>query len=155
MPGRESTLAVRLGPLAEREFRLLFAGRVVSLAGTAIAPIALAFAVLDLTGSASDLGIVLAAGWMPQIVFLLIGGVWADRLPRNVVMVGSNLLSGAAQGGVAFLLLTGRAELWHLVALGVARGSPARSSSRPRRGSCRRRSLPDAFSRRTRCSACR
>ena len=122
MPGRESTLAVRLGPLAEREFRLLFAGRVVSLAGTAIAPIALAFAVLDLTGSASDLGIVLAAGWMPQIVFILVGGVWADRLPRNVVMVGSNLLSGAAQGGVAFLLLTGRAELWHLVALGVARG---------------------------------
>lgn len=122
MPGTESTLAVRLGPLAEREFRLLFAGRVVSLAGSAIAPIALAFAVLDLTGSASDLGLVLAAGWLPQIAFILVGGVWADRLPRNVVMVGSNLLSGAAQGGVALLLLTGRAELWHLVALGVARG---------------------------------
>lgn len=64
----------------------------------------------------------LAAGWMPQIVFILVGGVWADRLPRNVVMVGSNVLSGAAQGGVAVLLLTGNAELWHLVALGVARG---------------------------------
>ena len=122
MPDSPSTLSARLGPLAEREFRLLFAGRVVSLAGSAIAPIAIAFAVLDLTGSASDLGLVLAAGWMPQIVFILVGGVWADRLPRNVVMVGSNLLSGAAQGGVALLLLTGRAELWHLVALGVARG---------------------------------
>ncbi len=94
----------------------------MSLAGSAIAPIALAFAVLDLTGSASDLGLVLAAGWLPQIVFILVGGVWADRLPRNVVMVGSNLLSGAAQGGIALLLLAGRAELWHLVALTVARG---------------------------------
>src|SRR3990172_10792001 len=83
MPGTESTLAVRLGPLAEREFRLLFAGRVVSLAGSAIAPIPLPFSLLDLTGSASDLGIVLAAGWMPQIVFILVGGVWADRLPRH------------------------------------------------------------------------
>ena len=58
-------LAGRLGPLAERQFRLLFAGRTVSVLGNAIAPIALAFAVLDLTGSKSDLGFVLAARAMP------------------------------------------------------------------------------------------
>lgn len=120
--GEKLPLPEALGALAEREFRLLFAGRVVSLAGSAIAPIALAFAVLDLTGSASDLGFVLAAGWAPQIVFLLAGGVWADRLPRNLIMVGSNVLSGAAQGVVALLLLTGQAQLWHLVALSAARG---------------------------------
>jgi MFS family permease len=70
-----------------------------------MAPIALAFAVLDLTGSASDLGWVLAASWVPQVIFILVGGVWADRLPRNVVMVAANFLSGAAQAAVAVLLL--------------------------------------------------
>jgi predicted MFS family arabinose efflux permease len=111
-----------LEPLREREFRLLFAGRVVSLAGSAIASVALTFAVLELTGSATDLGLVLAATWVPQIVFILVGGVWADRLPRNAVMVASNLLSGAVQLVTAALLLTDSAEIWHLVVLQVLRG---------------------------------
>ena len=112
----------RLGPLAEREFRLLFVGQLVSLLGSAVAPIALAFAVLDLTHSASDLGVVLAAAWVPQLLLVLFGGVFADRLPRHLVMVGSNALSAAAQGAIALLLLTHQAELWHLVALQVVRG---------------------------------
>jgi MFS family permease len=87
-----------------------------------MAPIALAFAVLDLTGSASDLGWVLAASWVPQVFFILVGGVWADRLPRNVVMVAANFLSGAAQAAVAVLLLAGVAHLWELIVLQVARG---------------------------------
>lgn len=110
-------------PLREREFRLLFVGRTVSVAGTAIAPIALAFAVLDLTDSLSALGIVLAARIVPQIIFLLLGGVWADRLPRHLVMVGSNVVSALAQGAVALLLLTDVAELWHLVALQLVAGA--------------------------------
>jgi MFS family permease len=110
-------------PLREREFRLLFLGRTISVAGTAIAPIALAFAVLDLTDSLSALGLVLAARMVPQIVFLLLGGVWADRLPRHFVMVGSNVASAIAQGAVALLLLTGAAELWHLVGLQLVAGA--------------------------------
>ena len=47
-------------------------------------------------------GLVVAAGWLPQIVFILAGGIWADRLPRNLVMVGSNAVSGAAQVVVVF-----------------------------------------------------
>ena len=101
---------------------MLFLGRAVSLFGSAFAPIALAFAVLDLTGSASNLGLVIAAGFVPQIVFILIGGVWADRLPRHHVMVASDLLAGAAQAGIAALVLAGVAEMWHLVALQVVRG---------------------------------
>ncbi|HKG43813.1 MAG TPA: MFS transporter [Gaiellaceae bacterium] len=112
----------RLGPLAGREFRLLFTGQLVSLLGTAVAPIALAFAVLDLTHSATDLGLVLAAGWIPQLLLVLFGGVFADRLPRHLVMVGSNLLSAGAQGAIALLLLTHHAQLWHLIALQVVRG---------------------------------
>lgn len=110
-------------PLRERDFRLLFLGRTVSLVGSAIAPVALAFAVLDLTGSKTDLGIVLAARQVPMILFLLVGGIWADRLPRHKVMVGANVLSGITQGAVALLLITGTAEIWHLVALAVLNGS--------------------------------
>jgi MFS family permease len=116
-------LNIRPGPLAEREFALLFVGRTVSLFGTAFAPIALAFAVLDLTGSPTDLGIVLAAGFVPQILFVLVGGIWADRLPRHHVMVASDAVAGAAQAAIAVLVLTGAAEIWHLIALQVVRGA--------------------------------
>lgn len=112
-----------LSPLAEREFRLLFVGRLVSFLGSAIAPVALAFAVLDdLDGSATELSLVLAATWGPQIIFILVGGVVADRLPRHLVLVGSNAVSGLAQAAVAILLLTGQAEIWHLVVTQLVRG---------------------------------
>jgi MFS family permease len=113
----------RLGPLRERQFRLLFAGRTISMAGSAMAPVALAFAVLDLTGSTSDLGLVLAARQIPTVIFILFGGVWADRLPRHHVMVASNLLSGASQATAAALLLAGHAQIWQLAALAAVNGS--------------------------------
>jgi MFS family permease len=114
----------RLGPLREREFRLLFAGRTISMAGSAMAPVALAFAVLNtLHGSATELGIVLAARQVPTVLFLLFGGVISDRLPRHRVMVASNLASGASQAVVAVLLLSGRATIWELAALAAINGS--------------------------------
>ena len=110
-------------PLREREFRLLFAGRTISLVGSAIAPVALAFAVLDLTGSKTDLGLILAAREIPLIVFLLVGGIWADRLPRNRVMVGANVCQRRSRRrSAAALLITGNAEVWHLAALAAVNG---------------------------------
>ncbi len=108
-------------PLRHRDFRLLFLGRVVSFAGSAMAPVALAFAVLGLGGSATDLGLVLTLAILPQVVFLLAGGVLADRLPRNLLMVGSNVAAGVAQAVAAYLLLTGRAEIWHLAVIALVR----------------------------------
>jgi MFS family permease len=119
---RAVTAYLRESPLAERDFRLLFAGRTISLFGSSFAPIALAFAVIHLTGSPADLGIVLSAYMLTHIVFLLAGGVWADRLPRHFVMVGADMISGGAQIAAAALLLTGRAEVWHLLVLGALRG---------------------------------
>jgi len=109
-------------PLREREFRLLFAGRTISLVGSAIAPVALAFAVLDLTGSKTDLGLILFCREVPLVVFLLVGGIWADRLPRNRVMMGANVVSGFAQATTASLLITGNADVWHLAALAAVNG---------------------------------
>ena len=113
----------RLGPLTEPQFRLLFLGRTVSFLGNAVAPVALAFAVLDLTGSKSDLGLLLAARAAPQVVFILIGGGLADRLPRHHVMVVSSVVSGLSQVSIALLLLTHHAQLWHLVVLSVVNGT--------------------------------
>ena len=111
------------GPFGQREFRLLFLGRTTSIVGNAFANVALAFAVLDLTGSKADLGYVLASRSLPQVVFLLAGGIWADRLPRHRVMVASNVLSGLSQGAVAALLLSGHARVWHLAALAAVNGA--------------------------------
>jgi MFS family permease len=66
---------------------------------------------------------VLAAGSLPTIVFLLVGGIWADRLPRHHVMVGSNLVSGACQAAVAALLFAGVAQVWEIAALAAVRGA--------------------------------
>src|SRR5688500_6311240 len=93
--------------------------------GSTIAPVALAFAVVDLTGSPSDLGLVLAASFLPQILFLVVGGVWADRVPRHVVMVAADLAGAAAQGVLAILLLTGTAQVWHIVCVACVRGIAA------------------------------
>jgi MFS family permease len=113
----------RLGPLRERDFRLLFIGQTTSRLGSAMAPVALAFAILHtLHGSATDIGIVLAVRQVAVVVLLLFGGVWSDRLPRHHVMVFSNVVSCAAQAAVAALLLTGHAQLWQLAALAALNG---------------------------------
>jgi MFS family permease len=112
-----------LAPLRHREFRLLFLGRATAFLGNAIAPVALAFAVLEISGSKTDLGLVLAARSIPQVIFILVGGIWADRLPRHHVMVASDVVSGASQAAVAALLILGEAEIWHLVAFGVVNGT--------------------------------
>jgi MFS family permease len=91
--------------------------------GSAFANVALAFAVLELTGSKADLGYVLAARSVPQVVFLLVGGIWADRLPRNRVMLGSNVVSGLSQAAIAALLLAGHAQISHLIALAALNGA--------------------------------
>jgi MFS family permease len=114
--------ARRLGALAEREFRLLFLALTVSFIGSAFANIALAFAVLDLTGSKADLGYVLAARTVPMVAFLLVGGIWADRLPRHHVMVASNVLSGLSQAAIAALLFAGHAQIWQLAVLAAVNG---------------------------------
>jgi MFS family permease len=111
------------GALGERDFRLLYIGRVVSITGDKIAPVALAFAILDLTGSAADLGYILAARVVAMVTLLLVGGVWADRLPRRAVLVGTDLLRFATQGATAILLLGGWAAVWQLILLQAAAGA--------------------------------
>ena len=110
----------------------------------------LAFAVLDLTGSVIDLGIVLAAQTIPLMVFVLIGGVWSDRLPRRLVMLVSDIVRTVAQGASAGLLLTGAAHVWELAVLQASTGPRRPSSARRPSRWCPRPSSPRIYSRPTR-----
>jgi MFS family permease len=114
-----------LGSLRERDFRLFFIGQSISLLGTGMVGVALSFAVLDLTGSISDLGFVLGAQVVAQVGFMLAGGVFADRLSRRSVMVASDLVSCASQAATAALLIGGEARVWHLVVLQAVGGGSA------------------------------
>ena len=108
-------LRSRLGPLDERPFRLLWIGRTISDAGDALVPLAIAFAVLHLSGSAADLGLVLAALFTARVVFILAGGVWSDRLPRQLVMVVADLVRAAVHGLIAIAFFTDSIEVWQLI----------------------------------------
>jgi MFS family permease len=110
-------LTGRFAALRERNFRNLFLGQSVSVIGDGITPVAITFAVLDLTGSATDLGLVLAAQSVPLAALALVGGVWADRLRRERVMLVSDIVRACVQATVAALLLTGSAQIWQLMVL--------------------------------------
>lgn len=110
------------GPLRSRNFRLLAACDVISVAGSAVSFVALPFALLRMGGTATDIGYVATARLIPLIGFLLIGGVIADRLPRYRVIIAASAVQACAQGTSAGLLLTGCAQLWQLAALAAAGG---------------------------------
>ncbi|GAB2944425.1 MFS transporter [Micromonospora polyrhachis] len=109
-------------PLRHSAFRYLVAGRFTTMLGNSVAPIALAFAVLDLTGSVRDLGLVVGARSLTNVLFLLFGGVLADRLPRQAVLVAAGTLAGITQAAVAVLVLTDTATIPLLIALSAANG---------------------------------
>lgn len=102
--------------LRQRQFRSFWIGRVVSSLGSAVAPLAIAFAALEAGGGASWLGLILALNVAPQVLLLLIGGVLGDRVRRDRIMVLANSVSGAVQLIIAILILTGVADLWMLAA---------------------------------------
>jgi MFS family permease len=112
-----------LAPLRETNFRYYFFSRLTDRAGTTMAGVALAFAVLEVSDSAAALGAVLAAYSIPMVVFLLAGGVMADRFGRTLVMQATNVASGVSQLAMAALVITETAELWHLVVLAALNGT--------------------------------
>ncbi|MGH2859454.1 MAG: MFS transporter [Solirubrobacteraceae bacterium] len=126
-----------LAVLRLRDFRLVFSASLVSLVGDGVVPVALSFAVLDLTGSATDLGLVLASETVAMVGALLVGGVVADRIGRRTVMIGADLARLVSQTTIAALLISGHATVAELAVsqalLGAASGffNPASSGLLP------------------------
>jgi MFS family permease len=110
------TASGRTGVLRLRDFRLLFTGQTVSTIGDQIFPVAVTIAVLDTTGNdAGAVGAVLAARWVALVLFVLVGGVWADRLPRKAVMMGADAFRAVAVLGLA--LMPSHPPLWVMAGL--------------------------------------
>ncbi|GGL17157.1 MFS transporter [Streptomyces flaveus] len=108
---------------AGRNYTLLTAASVVTSLGSQGALIAAAFAVLDAGGDGGDVGLVAAARTLPLVLFLLIGGAVADRLPRHRVMVAANTLNCLSQGAFAVLVLAGEPQLWQMMLLTALGGT--------------------------------
>jgi MFS family permease len=114
-----------MGVLSHARFRWLAVARTTGFLGNAIVPIALAFAVLDLTGSVSDLGIVVGARSIAQVMLLLAGGVLADRLPRALLLQGSSLAAAVTAALLATSVLAGFASVPLLAVIGLVNGALA------------------------------
>ena len=117
------TWSASLAPLREPNFRYYYLSRLVNMIGNAMASLALAFAVLEVTDDdPAAVGYVLAAHTVPMVLLLLWGGVVADRFGRVAVLQFSNIASAVSQGIIAALVITGAAELWSLVVLSLVHG---------------------------------
>ncbi|MFK0222776.1 MFS transporter [Streptomyces vinaceus] len=118
------TTAPRRRPAwAGRNYTLLTGAAVITNLGSHGALIASAFAVLEAGGSGGDVGLVAAARTLPLVLFLLIGGALADRLPRHRVMVAANALNCVSQAAFAVLVLTGHPQLWQMMLLTAVCGT--------------------------------
>ncbi len=109
--------------LRHRNFRYLFMGQAASAIGDGVVLVAIALYVTETTGSAGDLGLVLAAQSLTLVTLLLFGGVWADRLPRQRVMIATDLVRATLHALLAVLILTGGANVWQLVAIEACYGA--------------------------------
>ncbi len=108
--------------LREREFRLLWFGQSASTIGDRLVFVALALYVTEI-GTPTDVGLVLAAHAIPFVACLMLGGVWADRLPRHRVMIATDLIRAAMHALLAALIFTGAVEIWHIVVIEAVFGA--------------------------------
>jgi MFS family permease len=109
--------------LRHRDFRLLFLGQAASMIGDRVVVVAIALFVTQTTGSPTDLGLVLAGQTLPLVALLLIGGVWADRLPRHRIMVATDLVRAGLHTLLAILIFAGPVPIWQLVVIEAAFGA--------------------------------
>jgi MFS family permease len=119
---RELGLGV-LSALRARDFRLLWLSQTVSVIGDALVIVVIGLYVTRLTGRPGDVAIVLAAYALPLVLFVLIGGVVADRLPRQTVMVASDLARAMLHGTLALLIAFDVVQIWHMVLIGAVYGT--------------------------------
>ncbi|WP_158574020.1 MFS transporter [Streptomyces triticagri] len=110
-------------PFQYRQFRYQYAGFSVSVFGNMVSLVALTLGLLEATGSGATAGIALGASTIPLMAFLLIGGVWGDRVPRHRVMATMDGVRALAQLGVGIMLLVGEINLLLLIVLQMLFGT--------------------------------
>jgi MFS family permease len=118
-----SWMPVALRPLRHRDFRLLWTGLAVSLIGSGLWLVALAWQVIELGGGPTELSLVTALYSVGLLAFVLVGGIAADRLPQRLVMLAADLVRAAILLVLGWLSLTGDLRIWHLAAGGLVVGA--------------------------------
>jgi hypothetical protein len=113
----------RFPVLAIQDFRILLADRLLAPAAYGFSLVGVSFAVLDATGSTADLSYVLAAQIVPSLIFTLVGGVIADRVRPQLVIIAGNVMIALGEGTFGILVLTGHPRLWQMIALEVVTGT--------------------------------
>ena len=131
-----------LSALRSRDFRLLWLGQSASVIGDALVVIAIGLYVTRLTGNPSDVGVVLAAYSLPLVAFVLVGGVIADRLPRQLVMLVTDVVRAVLHGTLAILIASGHVRIWHMVVIGLLYGT-AEAFFRPAYGGLVPQTVPE------------
>jgi MFS family permease len=112
-----------LAPLRERRFLVFWAGQTISFAGNSVFPVALTLHLAGDVGSATSLGLVLAAMALSESMFYLVGGVWADRLPRHLLMAGCDTVRAVVQTVAGLALVQGLAGTGELAFAGALLGA--------------------------------
>ena len=112
-----------LRPLRHRDFRLLWTGLAVSLIGSGLWLVALAWQVIELGGGPTELSLVTALYSVGLLAVVLVGGIAADRLPQRLVMLAADLVRAAILLVLGWLSLTGDLRIWHLAAGGLVVGA--------------------------------
>ncbi|MEA2333373.1 MAG: hypothetical protein QOH58_3511 [Thermoleophilaceae bacterium] len=136
-------MSSHLRVLRRPDFRNLWLAQATSVVGDRLVIVALALFVTDLTGSATDVGLVLGAQTLPLVTFLLIGGVWADRLPRAKLMIATDVVRALLHALLAALIFTDVVEIWHLVLIEALFGT-AEAFFRPAYTGLLPRTVPEA-----------
>ncbi|GHG02040.1 MFS transporter [Streptomyces filamentosus] len=112
-----------LEPFRHRRFAYQYAGFTVSVIGNTLSQVAVTVGLLEVTGSGATAGLALSTSTVALVVCILFGGVWADRLPRHLVMATMDCVRAASQIGVGVMLLTDRVQLPLLLFLQVCFGA--------------------------------
>ena len=120
---RLSGVLRRLPVLGIRDFQLLLADRLLAPAAFAFSLVGVSFAVLDTTRSTADLSYVLAAQIVPSLIFTLVGGVIADRIRPQLVIIAGNLMIALGEGTFGILVLAGHPRLWQMIVLETVTGT--------------------------------
>src|SRR6476646_8545546 len=116
-------LTRRFPTMANRNFRLLLADRLLAPMAAAFSLVGVSFAVLAATGSTADLSYVIAAQAAPSLVFLLVGGVIADRIAPQLVIVAANVMMASGEGLFGILVLTSHPAVWVMIVLELVTGT--------------------------------
>ena len=123
-----------ISSLRQRNYRLFFGGQLVSVIGTWMQTVAQSFLVLDLTHSGTQLGLTIAARFLPMFLFGPVGGVYADRLDKRRVLYVTQAAQGILAGVFAVLIAAGSIRMWIVYLLALLLGAvnvfdnPARQS---------------------------